>query len=304
MSDEKNLDRSIASSKISPESSTGPRRAKTPAERVMPPVVYRLPGMESVAVHTNLKYSDVDNPYLLMDVYAPPNFSNDEGRPVVVCIHGGAGPHYRPKDWGVFQSWGRLLAAAGFIGVTFTHRLSYPKPMLSEAAADLNAAIDYVRANADSWNADRDRLCLIAWSGGGPLLAPALREKPSFVRCIATFYAFLDCSQSPSHTEHESSETLSAFSPITRLDSDTSSMIPMFVARAGQDEIPTMNDSIDRFVAAAIAANAPLTFMNHPSGEHGFDNQNDDERSREIVRCAIAFMHTHLQLRSTSDHSR
>jgi hypothetical protein len=66
------------------------------------------------------------------------------------------------------------------------------------------------------------------------------------------------------------------------------------VARAGQDAIPGMNDSIDRFVTAAIAANASLTFMNHPLGEHGFDNQNDDERSREIIRSAIAFMQTHL----------
>jgi len=72
-------------------------------------------------------------------------------------------------------------------------------------------------------------------------------------------------------------------------------MIPMFVSRAGQDEIPMLNDSIDRFVAAAIAANAPIAVMNHPFGEHGFDNQNDDERSREIIRGAIAFMHTHLQ---------
>jgi acetyl esterase/lipase len=303
MSDEKNLDRSIADSNVSPQSSTGPQRAKTPAERVMPPVVYRLPGMESVAVRTNLKYSDVDNPYLQMDVYTPPNLSKDERRPIVVCIHGGAGPHYRPKDWGVFQSWGRLLAAAGFVGVTFTHRLSYPKPFLLDAAADLNRAIDYVRAKADSWNADRDRICLVAWSGGGPLLATALREKPAFVRCLVAFYAFLDCRQSPSHIEHESPESLNAFSPITCIDGDASSTIPMFVVRAGQDEIPTMNDSINRFIAASLAANAPITFMNHPFGEHGFDNQNDDERSRESVRSAIAFMHTHLQLRSTSDHS-
>ena len=261
----------------------------------MPPVVYRLSGMDSAVVRSNLKYSGVDNPYLLMDVYTPPNLPTDDRRPIVVCIHGGGAAHYKAKDWGFFQSWGRLLAAAGFVGVTFTHRLGYPKPLLSEAVADLNAAINYVRANADSWNADRDRICLLAWSGGGPLLAPVLREKPSFVRCLVAFYAFLDCRQSPSHIEHESPETVRAFSPITCLPDDASSMIPMFVARAGQDEIPTMNDSIGRFVAGAIAANAPITFMNHPLGEHGFDNQNDDERSCEIIRSAIAFMQTHLQ---------
>jgi hypothetical protein len=39
------------------------------AERVTKPVVYRLPGMDRVRVIPNLKYSEVDNPHLLMDVY-------------------------------------------------------------------------------------------------------------------------------------------------------------------------------------------------------------------------------------------
>jgi len=51
--------------------STTPRRAKTPAEKVTPAVVYQLPGMDDVIVHSNLKYSEVDNPFLLMDIYTP-----------------------------------------------------------------------------------------------------------------------------------------------------------------------------------------------------------------------------------------
>lgn len=295
MDNEKNPD-PTTDSNLSPQSPTTElRRIKTPVERVMPRVVYKLPGMDAVTVRANLKYTGVENLHLLMDVYTPPNLSKDDCRPVVICIPGGAGAQYRPKDWGIFQSWGRLLAAAGFVGVTFTHRLGYPKPLLSDAAADLQSAIAYVRANADSWNADGDRICFIAWSGGGPLLAPTMREKPSFLRCLVAFYAWLDVQQPGSYRDNESPELVKAFSPITCLPDNAASMIPMFVARAGQDEIPTMNDSINRFVAAAIAANAPLTFMNHPFGEHGFDNQNDDERSREIIRAAIAFMQTHLQ---------
>ncbi len=70
--------------------------------------------------------------------------------------------------------------------------------------------------------------------------------------------------------------------------------IPIFVARAGLDHIPGVNESIDRFGGEALAANAPLTLMNHPTGEHPFDNQNDNERSREIIRSAIAFLRVHL----------
>lgn len=273
---------------------TPPRRAKTPRELVMPPVVYRLPGMDGVGVRSNLKYSDNDDPNLLMDVYTPPNIAKDDRRPVVLAVHGGAGAQFKPKDWGIYQSWGRLIAASGMAGVIFTHRLGYPKPMLSEAAEDVRRAIDYVRANADSWNVDPDRMCLAAWSAGGVLLAPAMRENPRYVRCLAAFYALLDIRPFSPYKDNESPESLRAFSPLACFEGDAPPVVPMFIARAGKDETATLNDSLDRFVAAALAANAPVTVINHPSGEHAFDNQNDDDRSREIIRAALDFMATHL----------
>jgi acetyl esterase/lipase len=276
------------------DSPTTYRREKTPAEKVMPPVVCRLPGMDAVKVQSNLKYSDVNNPFLLMDIYTPPSLSSDGTLPMVMLIHGGAGAQYKPKDWGFFQSWGRLIAASGMAAVMFTHRLGYPKPCLAEAALDLSNALDYSRSHAFTFNVDPERIGLIAWSAGGPLLSTAMQQKPLSVRCLLAFYAYLDIQRSQSHIENESLETLKSFSPISHLHGDPLSMAPFFVARAGQDEIPMMNDSIDRFVAAALAANAPLTCMNHPLGEHGFDNQNDDDRSREIIRAALAFLRAHL----------
>jgi acetyl esterase/lipase len=286
MNAEKNADVAMSRSAKNP---------KTPEQRVTPPVVLRLPGMESAKVEENLRYTDVDNPHLLMDVYTPANGARDARLPIVAFLHGGASPQYRPKDWGFFRSWGRLVAASGMVGVAFTHRLGYPKPFFSEASADLSRALEYIRANADSWNADRDRICLAAWSAGGPLLATAMREKPSFVRCLVAFYALLDCQHSRAHTDNESPACVQALSPIRYLQGEASFRIPIFVARAGQDENRAINDSIDRFIAAAMAANAPITLMNHPLGEHGFDNQNDDERSREIIQSAIAFMRAHLK---------
>jgi acetyl esterase/lipase len=182
------------------------------------------------------------------------------------------------------------------VGVTFTHRLGYPKPFLIEAASDVDAAVAYVRANADALGVDRDRLCLAAYSGGGPLLSAALRDRPPYVRCLVSFYAFLDVRQSEVHRTHETPETLERFSPITYLDGDIGRIAPIFVARAGLDQIPTMNDSIDRFIREAVKQNAAVTFVNHPRGVHGFDNQTDDARSREIIRAALDFMKTHLGL--------
>ncbi|HEU5235783.1 MAG TPA: alpha/beta hydrolase [Pyrinomonadaceae bacterium] len=270
-----------------------PPEVREMARKVMMPVVYKVPGMDKVKVVENLKYIKTADPNVLMDVYLPPDLTAGDKRPAVIFVHGGAKTEWTAKDWGIYTTWGRLVAASGFVGVTFTHRLEYPNKSLENGAQDVRAAIDYVRTNADKHNVDKDRICLIAFSAGGPMLSLGMRGDTPYVRCLIGFYAFMDIRQSD-YRKTESPETLEAFSPITYLQKDAGKIPPMFIARAGRDEVRTMDDSIDRFVSAALAKNISLTFMNHPQGVHGFDNQNDDDRSREIIRSAIAFMQIHL----------
>jgi acetyl esterase/lipase len=264
-------------------------------EIVMMPVVYRVAGMDKVKIKSDLKYTDVNNPNLLMDVYSPPNLAKGEKRPAVIFIHGGSGAETTPKDWGVYTSWGRLIGASDLIGVTFTHRLTAQRTSLEDGANDLAAAINYVRSNADSLNIDKDRICLAAYSAGGALLAPVMRDKPAYIRCLVGFYAFMNIQQSGNlFTVNESKENLQKFSSINYLAKDAEKIAPIFIARAGLDAVPTMDDSIDCFVREALAKNVALTVANHPKGVHGFDNQTDDERSREIIQSAIAFMKANL----------
>src|SRR2546423_789539 len=266
-----------------------PDDVRAMARKVMMPVVLKVPGTDKVKVIQNLKYTKSDDPNVLMDIYVPPDLAEGVKRPAVIFLHGGAKTDYTPKDWGIYTTGGRLIAASGFVGVTFTHRLEYPNPSLEKAAADVRDAINYVRSNADKYHVDKDRICLSAYSAGGPLLTLALHGDMPFVRCLVGFYSFMDIQQSD-YAKTEKPETVKSFSPITYLETGSSKIPPMFIARAGHDEVPTMLDSIDRFVAKALPANVTLTLMNHPQGVHGFDNQNDDERSREIIRAAIEFM--------------
>jgi acetyl esterase/lipase len=264
----------------------------------MKPVVYKMAGTEKVKVIPDLNYTGSDSPYRKMDVYVPPSLGKSERLPAVLFIHGGASERFTPKDWGIYTSWGRLIAASGMIGVTFTHRLGFPKTLLTEGAADVADAINYIRTNADTLNIDKDQICLIAFSAGGPLLSAALREKPVYVRCLVAFYAFMDLQQSEVHRNSETPETVKKFSNITYLtDAEAEKIPPLLIARAGKDEVPTMNDSIDRFVRGALSTNMSITVMNHPQGPHAFDNSADDDRSREIIQAAIAFMRLHLGLK-------
>ena len=86
---------SFASQSVAQEN-PNPTPTSTPTQRsireiVMMPVVYRVAGMDKVKVKSELKYTDVDNPNLLMDIYSPPNLAKGEKLPAVIFIHGAAG---------------------------------------------------------------------------------------------------------------------------------------------------------------------------------------------------------------------
>jgi acetyl esterase/lipase len=207
----------------------------------------------------------------------------------------GPGFPVRPKDWGLYQSWGRLVAASGLVGVTVNHRVGFPDPTLEAASGDLSDAIAFVRSHAAEYGIDPDRLALAAYSAGGPLLAAAIREPAPHVRCLVAFYAFLDLSGSALHKKYLSPEAIRRFSPAVALAETRGSIPPIFVARAGKDSIPDLQPGLDRFVTEAVTRNVNLAFFNQPGGEHGFDNDPGDPRSREIVRAAVEFLKTNLR---------
>ena len=129
------------------------------------------------------------------------------------------------------------------------------------------------------------------------MLTSLLGNSPVFIRCVVALFALLDLRQYAPPGDAFALQFLKGFSAIESLPENASSTIPMLIARAGRDDTPMLNEALARFTARALEANAPLTVINHPSGVHGFDNQNDDERSREIIRSVIEFMVTHLRLR-------
>lgn len=263
-------------------------------------LVFAIPGMEDVEVRRDLVYKRQGRIELAMDVYVPPHASSDDKLGAVIFIHGGpvaADMLVQPKDWGVYLSYGELAAAAGLMGITFNHRY-WSRTNLDEPAADVVDALSYVRDNADSLGVVPDRLCLWAFSGGGPLVSFALRDRPDYVRCLVAYYALLDLRHLDEHAGlHE--EALQRFSAAAHLGRENPTDLPIFVARGGQDR-PGINESIDRFVLQALAANATLEVANHPEGQHAFDILNDDARTHEIIGRTVEFIKTHLRGTGTS----
>jgi acetyl esterase/lipase len=233
---------------------------------------------------------------LAMDVYGPADRPARVRLPAVLFVHGGPIPRemLAPTEWGVFISYGELAVASGFVGVAFNHRLHTPTDYLT-AQGDMQAAIDYLRGHADDLGVDADRIAVWVFSGGGPLLAWCLRDRPSFVRCLLAFYAILDLRHLlPPDAGAEMGARFQALSPAAHLGA-AAATLPIFVARAGLDSA-VVNTSIDTFVREALAANMSIDLANHSAGQHGFDILDDDERSREIVTRAIAFAKARLEV--------
>jgi acetyl esterase/lipase len=164
------------------------------------------------------------------------------------------------------------------IGVAFDHRLLAPD-RLRDSAADVADLVRHVREQSGALGVDGSRLALWAFSGGGPLLAAPLRERPSYLKLAVAYYAAME----PLGGENDES-----LSVIAALGRDASNAPPIVLARAGRDRFPEINSSIDRFVAAASSAGATVDLLTHPTGRHSFDILDPGDRSSQIIRRTLA----------------
>lgn len=74
--------------------------------------------------------------------------------------------------------------------------------------------------------------------------------------------------------------------PITELPHN----VPLFIARAGRDENPGLNDALDRFAAAVVAHNLPVTIVNHATAGHAFEVNDNSPVTEFIIGQMLAFM--------------
>ena len=262
---------------------------KERAEIASKPVVYRAPGMDAVVVERNIAYHS-GNPDLLMDLYRPPD-SAGRRLPAVVFVLGysdlGGEKIFgcKLKDMEAYISWAKLIAATGLVGVTYVNH----DPM-----GDLDALFRHIRENAAALGIDENRIGLWSGSGNVPRALGLLMQKdrPPLKGAALCYGCMLDLDGATGTAEAAKKwgfANPSAGKSVADLPAD----VPLFIARAGGDETGA-NETIDRFVTHALAANLPITLANHPTGPHAFDIVDDSEASREIIQQILAFLRGHL----------
>jgi acetyl esterase/lipase len=256
-------------------------------------IVYSVPGMDKAEVRANIVYKKDGASELKMDIYMPPNLAAEERRPVVFFIHGGplgANPSPGAKEWPFYKSYGRLMAASGFVGVALDHRyVSGSAKDMETSFSDVEAAIQFIRSNAAANHVDPERVALWAFSGGGPHLSIGLRGNTPYIRCLLSFYGILEVKNSSSGSGN-APQLMEEFSPLAYLQKPQRTLPSVLIARAGLDRVAGLNAGTDLFVSKMLALGGDISLLVHPFGRHGFDGVDDDDQSRDIIAAAIAFL--------------
>jgi len=246
-------------------------------------VVYTLPGMEALEVRRDIAYRSTAGGELLMDVYYP-TAAAGSGAPVVVCPLAYPDPEARVRMYGPVTSWAQLMAASGMAAVLYG---------ASAPAEDVHAALHHLRTNAGPLGIDAGRMGIFAASGNVTVALSALMRDAQ-LKCAALLCGYtmdLDGSTAVADTSKQFGfADACAGKSVDDLPDD----VPMLFVRAGRDQFPGLNHALDKVIARALARNLPLTLVNHGTGTHGFDLDEDSEPSRGIIRHVLAFLRLHL----------
>jgi acetyl esterase/lipase len=256
------------------------------------PTVLRPP--TGARMERDLVYRIEGKRVLRLDLYRPAHVDH---APPVFLVNGDATEEViaTAKDWGVYRSYGEHLAARGLVGVPFNHRSTDRGEATDAAAADVRSAIEFVRERASEFGVDPGRVGVWVFSAGGPFgLAPLLQRRPDWLRCAAGFYTFWDLAPFRESLRPPIEERIRKWSCVTALDAETPDLPPLLLARAGRDSAAAV-EGADTFTRRARELGVDLTVLDHPTGQHGFDTRDDDERSREIIRETLDFFVRHLR---------
>jgi acetyl esterase/lipase len=117
-----------------------------------------------VDVRRDVQYGVANGKPLMLDAYVPPGA---ERRPAVVMIHGGG---WRAGDKASWAPEATRLAERGWVAFSVNYRLDEPSPFPAEID-DVQAAVRWVRANAEEYRVDPARIAAVGESAGGHLTA-------------------------------------------------------------------------------------------------------------------------------------
>jgi len=119
-------------------------------------------------------------------------------------------------------------------------------------------------------------------------------EAGSRCACAALCYGYMLDAEGTEHVSAAAKQFGFTNSSAGKSVKELPAGLPMLIVRAGQDQMPNLNRSIDRFVSDALEANLPVSVLNYPAGPHAFDLFDDSASARNAIRTTLEFLRIHL----------
>lgn len=250
--------------------------------------VFDIPLPPNVKLSADISYADTDHHRQQLDVYLPRERASEGPLPVLAYVHGGGWSlgsklMARPQVVPHVES-GRYAAVA--IGYRLTGEAAYPVQI-----HDTHAGIRWIRANAETYGFDPDRICVMGASAGGHLVAllgttngsashagtlGPTPELSSDVQCSIPVFGAMDLTKS----EEALSPSVAAFlagdpdgrsarareaSPLMQVDASDP---PHYMIHGTADPLVPYGDSV-AIDAAFREAGVPSALLTIDGGGHG-----------------------------------
>lgn len=228
-------------------------------------VVYDIPATKNVRVKTDVPYSG----NLTIDVYSPPNTKPNDKFPAVIFLNAiGDQPNNKVKNWEIYKSFPRLVAAHGMIGIS----MDADGTRIQECLREL---FDFLGKDGAKHGIDSSRLGVYAASANTTQSIVYLMSDSASkgIKAAALFYGATPTAE-------------------TRIRKD----LPVLYILAEGDAAGFFGQQSTNLWQRVMEAKAPWTLLFASNLPHAFDAFTDTDESRRVVQQAIAFWKSNLEV--------
>ena len=229
-------------------------------------VILDHPAAKNVTVKRDVTYYTSPAGAQTIDIYTPPGSKAGDKYPAVIFLNAiGDRPGDKVKNWGIYSSWPRLIAAHNMIGISMDAD--------GERIQDsLKGLFDFLAKDGAKHGIDADRLGVYAASANVTQSSIYLMGESASkgIKAAALFYGGVP-------------------NLVYRKD------LPVLFIVAEGDIAGGLGQGVPGLWQKVIDAKAPWTVAFASRMPHAFDAFEDTDESRRHVMQAIAFWRTHLQ---------
>lgn len=268
----------------------------------------------NVIAERNVAYGTAGGQALLLDLYRP-KAPSATPRPAVLFVHGGGWAAGDKRD---FDGGAAELAKQGYVALSVNYRLASKGRNLWPAQLDdVQRAVRWLRARAQTYGVDPNRIGAVGHSAGGHLVAclaaretrdnadAALAAYSSRVTCAVDMSGPVDlvASDNPQADgiianllggrNTERPELARDASPILFVDDKTA---PVFIVHGRRDKLVAVRHA-EQLEAALRQANVETKVLIFDDEGHGVTNRANADR---MMQETLAFLCAHLSPGATN----